>query len=265
MTEMDFPLFPELPIDLQTNILSIHPETLRKSLFLSKQYLSQMKLKVCSSDITKHELKGYLQSKVPKIFNVYVKSKQSNRSHLLIFNFYKNPTWTLTDRTIIRHKDHLELDSNYRRLGAGNRIHPIKCSIDQIIKILFNDNYFEHEFDVLTFNRILNTRTSSDDIKRTIYFQHKQSYHNIIFLNSGNKYINYIYNYYFLLQYSSVFNLNHDPLIKYDKLILKRDETDKTDISSDEITKFSFQEIMESVNVLKIRIPYILDNIEMFI
>lgn len=71
-----FTNFRDLPREIQAEILSLYPETLRRTPFLTKGYVEQFKEKLCDLEIAKTELISYLRDNNVSVFGTHTISDE---------------------------------------------------------------------------------------------------------------------------------------------------------------------------------------------
>ena len=260
-SQREFPEFSNLPIDLQTRILSQSGPILRRSPTLSKNLLSNLKLKLCELNISPRELRDYITTESPSIFSVYLSGRPP-----IVLTFFRRETvqnityWYIKKKTVI-HTINNEIILRETILEKDNTrsIDSISYTIDEIIPMIYGDGPIR--FDLLTKYRILNRRKSCLDQKELILLRIKQ---NLIdnYLNLTSKYVSSsIISYLVLSSYLTGFNLNKDPL-SYREIIFKIDKSGFA--LPEELHKPEVIELMNYVQYLFDKANLFIDNLSLY-
>lgn len=163
-----FEQFTRLPPEIQREILKMDPTTLKRSLFLNKQYMEQLGRAACDRPISNREFEQYILDAKPRIFGLYA---QLHLDDGINYNCYEPEflsVYRLYTPNFVYSSGHWVesgLETVIYRVGNSEavtfEIEPVQTRHDLLIdreRVLTNFGKFRG-IDLLTMYRILKRRT----------------------------------------------------------------------------------------------------------
>lgn len=269
------PQFKSLPPELQSHILSQDPDTLRKSLTLSKRYVPLVGKTLCMGNITKNLVRSYLLEQTPRIFGVKIDLEPPTYVIFTLTNINKTigtqtdetptiePVWNLeTSGSVVQEQGSDSFKQFFGTLNIGDNF-----TANEIADYLF-DQTDQLVFDIVTGYKIYSKIPGCADWIVTMVENWRQAYFfrdkDFLYFSENNPI--HVLTWYseLVTLFASVFNLEPEILNSLGQVEINYTFKDG-EYTFDRQSQLILDKFIKNVNVLRQKIPKLFEMFSLYV